>query len=62
MEAGLEPGSLCLPLAAAEEAALGSIRVVLVQGPAMGLSLAVPSGVSLGLRALRWFDVCGPGY
>ena len=53
-EAGREPGSLCLPLAPAEAGALGSLRVVPVRGPAMGLSLAGPSGVGLGLRALRW--------
>ena len=60
--AGREPNSLCLPLAAAEAAALGSLRVVPVQGPAMGLSLAGPSGVDLGLHALRSFGVCGPGH
>ena len=27
----------------------------------MGLWLACPSGFCLGLRALRWFGVCGPG-
>ena len=53
-EAGREPGSLCLPLAPAEAGALGSLRVVPVRGPAMGLSLAGPSGVHSGLRALRW--------
>ena len=52
-EAGLEPGSLCLPLAPAVAGALGSLRVVPVRGPTMGLSLAGPSGVGLGLRALR---------
>ena len=52
-EAGREPGSLCLPLAPAEAGALGSLRVVPLRGPAMGLSLAGPSGVGLGLRALR---------
>ena len=36
---------------------MGSHRLVPVQGPAMGSSLAGPSGVGLGLRALRWF-VC----
>ena len=60
-EAGREPGSLCLPLAPAEARALGSLRVVPVRGPAMGLSLAGPSGVGLGLRALRWL-ACGPGH
>ena len=55
LEAGREPGSLCLPLATAEAAALGSLHVIPVQGPAMGLSLAGPSGVGLGLCALRWF-------
>ena len=28
----------------------------------MGSSLAGPSGVGLGLRALRWFGVRGPGH
>ena len=62
VEAGREPGSLCLPLAPAEARALGALRVVPVRGPAMGLSLAGPSGFGLGLRALRWFGVCGPGH
>ena len=62
VEAGREPGSLCLLLAPAEARALGALRVVLVRGPAMGLSLAGPSGFGLGLRALRWFGVCGPGH
>ena len=53
-EAGREPGSLCLPLPPAEAGTLGSLRVVPVRGPEMGLSLAGPSGVGLGLRALRW--------
>ena len=53
-EAGREPGSLCLPLAPAEAGALGWLRVIHVRGPALGLSLADPSGVCLGLRALRW--------
>ena len=56
-EAGREPGSLCLPLAQAEAGALGSLRVVPVRGPAMGLYLAGPAGVGLGLRALRCFAV-----
>ena len=30
-------------------------------GPAMGLSNAGPSSYGLGLRALRWFGLCGPG-
>ena len=59
-EAGREPGSLCLPLAPAEAGALGSLCVVPVWGPAMGLSLAGPSGVSLGLRALRWLACADP--
>ena len=58
VEAGREPGSLCRPLAPAEARALG----VPVRRPAMGLSLAGPSGFGLGLRALRWFGVCGPGH
>ena len=62
VEAGREPGSLCLPLAPAEARALGALRVLPVRGPAMGLSLAGPSGFGLGLRALRWFGVCGPGH
>ena len=59
-EAGREPGSLCLPLAPAEAGALSSLRVVPVRGPAMGLSLAGPSGVGLRLRALRWFACVDP--
>ena len=59
-EAGREPGSLCLPLAPAEAGALGSLRVVPVRGPAMGLSLAGPSDVGLGLRALRWLACVDP--
>ena len=45
-------------LAPAEAEALGSLGVVLVRGPAVGLSPAGPSDVGLGLRALRWFCVC----
>ena len=60
VEAGREPGSRCLPLAPAEAGALSSLRVVPARGPAMGLSLAVPSVVDLRLRALRCFGVCGP--
>ena len=59
-EGGREPGSLCLPLASAKAAALGSLRVVPVRGSAMGLSLAGPSGVGLGLRALRWCACVDP--
>ena len=59
-EAGWEPGSLRLPLAPAEAGALGSLRVVPVRVPAMGLSLAGPSGVGLGLRALRWLACVDP--
>ena len=62
VEAGREPGSLCLQLAAAEAAALGSLHVVPVRRPAMGLCLAGPSGFGLGLRALQWLGVCGPGH
>ena len=57
-EVGREAGSLCLPLAPAEAGALHLLRFVPVRGPAMGLSLAGPSGVSLRLGALRWF-ACG---
>ena len=53
-EAGRERGSLCLPLVPAEAGTLGSLRVLPVRGPTMGLSLAAPSGTGLGLRALRW--------
>ena len=38
MEAGREQGSLCLSVTAAEAAAMGSLRVLPVQGPAMKLS------------------------
>ena len=60
MEAGREPGSCCLPLAPAEAGTLSSLRVVPARGPAMGLSLAGPSGVGLGLRALRWLACVDP--
>ena len=59
-EAGRVPGSLCLPLAPTVAVALGSLRVVPVRGPAMGLSLAGPSGVGLGLRVLRWLPCVDP--
>ena len=59
-EAGREPGSTCLPLAPAEAGALGLLRVVPVRGPALGLSLAGPSGFGIGLRVLRWFGVPDP--
>ena len=59
-EAGREPGSLCLPLAPAELGALGLLRVVPVGGLAMALSLTGPSGVGLGLRALRWLACVDP--
>ena len=61
-EAGREPRSFCLPLARAEARALGALHVVPVRGPAIGLSLAGPSGFGLGLRALRWFGVSGFPY
>ena len=60
VEAGREPGSLCLLMAAAEAGAVGSLRVVPVRGPAMGSSLAGSSGVGLGLRALRWCAFVDP--
>ena len=53
MEASRQPGSLCLPLAPAEAGALGTLCVVPVRGPTMGLSLADSSGVGLGLRVLH---------
>ena len=59
-EAGRETGSLCLPRAPAKAGTLGSLRVIPVQGPAMGLSLAGPSGAGLGLRALRWLACVDP--
>ena len=37
-----------------------SLRVIPIRGPAMGLSLAGPSGVGLGLRALRWLACVDP--
>ena len=52
-EAGREPDSLRLPLAPAKAGALGSLRIVPVQGPAMRLSLAGPSGVGLEQFVLR---------
>ena len=52
-EAGRKPGPLCLPLAPAEAGVLGSLHVVPLWGPALGLSLAGLSGVGLGLLALR---------
>ena len=62
VQACREPDSLCLPLALAEAGALGSLRIVPIWGPAMGMSLAGPSSFSRGLCALLWFDVCGPGH
>ena len=59
-EAGREPGSFCVRLAPAKAGALGSLRVVPVRGPAMGLSLAGPSGVGPGLLALRWLACVDP--
>ena len=59
-ETGRGPGSLCLPLAPAEAGVLGSLRVIPVWGPAMGLSLGSPSGFGLGLCALRWLACVGP--
>ena len=62
VEAGRETGLFCLPLTPAEARALGALHVIPVRGPAMGLSLADPSGFGLWLRALRWFGVCGSGH
>ena len=59
-EAGQEPGSLCLPLAPGEAGALGSLGVVPVRGPSMGLALAGHSGVGLKLRALRGLACADP--
>ena len=59
-ETGREPDSLSLPLAPAEARGLGALGVVPVRSPTMGLSLAGPSGVGLGLRALRWFACVDP--
>ena len=61
-EARRQLGSCCLPLAPAGTGAPGSLCVVPDQGFAMGLSPAGPSGVSLGICALRWLDLCGPGH
>ena len=60
VEASREPGALCLLLAAAEAAALGLLHNVHVRGPAMGLSLAGPSRIGPGLRALRWLGCVDP--
>ena len=60
VEAGREPASFRLPVSAAEAAAVGSLRVIPVRGPAVELSLAGPSGVGLGLRALMWFACVDP--
>ena len=62
VEAGRKPGSWCLPHAPAEARALKSLGVVPVRGPAIRSSLAGPSGVGLGLCALRLFALCGPGH
>ena len=59
-QSGREPGSLCLPLAPAEAGTLGALRVVPVRGPAMGLSLAGPSGVGLWLHVLRCLACVDP--
>ena len=59
-EAGREPGSLCLLVAHVKAGALHSLGVVPVWGPVMGLSLAGPSSVGLGLRALRWLACVEP--
>ena len=40
--------------------ALDSLRVVPVRGPAMGSSLAGPSGVGIGLPALLWLACVDP--
>ena len=53
-------GLIVLPPAPAEAGTLSSLRVVPVRGPALGLSLAGPSGVGLGLRALRWLACVDP--
>ena len=47
-------------MAAAVAEALGSLRVIPVRGPVMGLFLAGRSGVGLGLRVLRWFAYVCP--
>ena len=59
-EADQERGSLCMPLAPAEAVAPGSLCVVPVRGPAIGLSLAGASGVGLVVRALRWLACVYP--
>ena len=60
VEAGREPGSLCLPLAPVEARSLGLLRVVPARVPAMGLSMAGPSSFGLGLHALRLFACVDP--
>ena len=60
VEAGWEPGSLCLPVLAAGAAAVSSLRVF--RGPAIGV---IPDG---SLRRRSWAAcavvvcVCGPGH
>ena len=60
VDAGREPGSWCLPPAPAEAGGLGSLCAVPAWRPAVGLYLAPPSSVGLGLRALRWLMVVDP--
>ena len=60
VEAIQEPGSWCPPLAGAATGALGLLRVTPLRSPTVGLSLACPSGVSLGLRVVQCFGMCGP--
>ena len=48
LEAGQEPGSLCLLLTPAEARALGALRVVPVQGPRWGCPWRVPAASVLG--------------
>ena len=56
VEAGQEPGPLCLPLAPAEARALGALRVVPVQGPHDGV---VPGG---SLRLRSWAACAAVGW
>ena len=59
-EAGQERAHCACGWPPAKAGALGSLRIVPVPGPAMGLSLAGPSGAGLGLRALPCFASVDP--
>ena len=62
VEAGREPGSLCLPLAPAEARALGSLRVVPFGAPRWGCPWRVPPASVLGCVRCGCLRGCGPGH